>query len=479
MGIGRNRSTPPYNTKLNTPPPELWDGVLRLLGADMASFTLDAWLRPLDVRVDAEGSVRLLCPNAFHRDRVRERFLPQIERQLAAVLGEPVSVELVVLPKLPGSAPVPPRVETTAPTPASPSPRTAPERKPTRPVVQTELPYRFDNFVVGSCNALAREASVAIAEGRQRGANPLYLSAQSGLGKTHLARAIAAGAGAGSGPGRVVYAAAETFTNDFTASILGKRMQQFKRRYRFGCRLLVVEDVQFLEAKRKTQLELFHTILHLLDAGGRVVLTGDRLPRDLSGLDPRLRSQMAAGLVAELEPPDARVRREILRAKAAAGGVRIPDACLELLVESLRGSVRDLEGVLIQLVASASLLKRPIDEKLTRAALHKLLPTPSAGLDVVEIVEAVAAFFHSTPEKMAGRSRRRDVVWPRQLAMVLCRRYTDASHAEIGRLFGRQHTAVRNAVKVAERAMLESAPRRYQVEALTARIEALVGKRRS
>ncbi len=346
-------------------------------------------------------------------------------------------------------------------------------------MVQAELPYRFDNFVVGSCNALAREASVAIAEGRQRGANPLYLSAQSGLGKTHLARAIAAGAGAGSGPGRVVYAAAETFTNDFTASILGKRMQQFKRRYRFGCQLLVMEDVQFLEAKRKTQLELFHTILHLLDAGGRVVLTGDRLPRDLSGLDPRLRSQMAAGLVAELEPPDARVRREILRAKAAAGGVRIPDACLELLVESLRGSVRDLEGVLIQLVATASLLKRPIDEKLTRAALHKLLPTPCASLDVVEIVEAVAAFFRSTPEKLAGRSRRRDVVWPRQLAMVLCRRYTEASHAEIGRLFGRQHTAVRNAVKVAERAMLESAPRRYQVEALTARIEALARERQS
>ncbi len=121
----------------------------------------------------------------------------------------------------------------------------------------------------------------------------------------------------------------------------------------------------------------------------------------------------------------------------------------------------------------------PIGEKLTRAALHKLLPTPCASLDVVEIVEAVAAFFRSTPEKLAGRSRRRDVVWPRQLAMVLCRRYTDASHAEIGRLFGRQHTAVRNAVKVAERAMLESAPRRYQVEALTARIEALVGKRRS
>jgi chromosomal replication initiator protein len=437
----------------------------------MAAFTLDAWLRTLDVRVEGDH-VELLCPTAFHRDRVRERFLPLIERHLSAERGGPVSVELGVLPAAPGRRAELPRSSSETPAPP-PRKVSAPDPAPRRAPVQRELPYRFDNFVLGSCNALAREASFALARGRQHGANPLYLSAQSGLGKTHLARAIAAEAGGSTG--RVVYASAETFTNDFTASIVGRRMEQFKRRYRFGCQLLVLEDVQFLESKRKTQLELFHTIVHLLDAGGRVVLTGDRLPRDLAGLDARLRSQMAAGLVAEIEAPDARVRREILRAKAAAGGVRIPDPCLELLVGSLRGSVRDLEGVLIQLVASASLLKRTIDEDLTRTALHKLQPSPAGrSLAPLEIVEAVAAFFRTTPETLAGRTRRRDVLWPRQLAMVLCRRHTDASHAEIARLFGRQHTAVRNAVRKVERAMLEHAPRRYQVEALTAKIEALL-----
>jgi chromosomal replication initiator protein len=438
----------------------------------MAPFALDAWLRPLDARV-VDGRLQLVCPTAFHRDRVRERFLPLIERQLAAC-GAQAEVDLVVLAQTSGaasrSAPAAParaacaspdRTRSAAPIDAAPRP--AP--------VQPELPYRFDNFVVGQCNALAREASFAIAQGRQQGANPLFLTSHAGLGKTHLARAIAAEAAAS---GRVVYASAETFTNDFTASVVGRRMEQFKRRYRFGCRMLVLDDVNFLEAKRKTQLELFHTIAHLLDAGARVVLTGDRLPRDMAGLDPRLRSQLGSGLVAELEPPDVVVRREILRRKAAAGGVRVPDDCLELLVDSLRGSVRDLEAALIQLVASASLLKRPIDETLTRAALRKLSPREEAlALDPVEIVEAVAAFFRTRPELLAGRSRRRDVVWPRQLAMVLCRRYTDASHAEIGRLFGRQHTAVHNAVQVVERALLEHAPRRYQVEALTARIESL------
>lgn len=430
----------------------------------MAPHTLDAWLRPLEAR-DGEGCIQLRCPTSFHRERVRERFLPVIVRELAAETGRRVEVELQVSANPP--APRRRRARPRAPREAvrDPAPRVAPAP------VQPELPYRFENFVVGPCNALAREASFAIARGRQQGANPLYLSSPSGLGKTHLARAIAAEAGGG---GRVVYASAESFTNDFTASIVGRRMEQFKRRYRFGCQVLVMEDVQFLAAKRKTQLELFHTIVHLLDAGGRVVLTGDRLPRELDDLDERLRSQMAAGLVAEIEPPDARVRREILRSKAASGGVRLPDDCLELLVGSVRGSVRDLEGVLIQLVASASLMKLPIDEQLTRAALRKLDPQSSGRtLGPLEIVEAVAAFFRTTPETMAQRSRRRDVVWPRQLAMVLCRRHTDASQVEIGRLFGREPTAVRNAVAVVERAMLEHPPRRYQVEALTARIEAL------
>ena len=279
--------------------------------------------------------------------------------------------------------------------------------------------------------------------------------------------------------GRVLYASAETFTNEFMASIRGKRMEEFKRRFRNGCDMLVVEDVQFLGAKRATQLELFHTLTHLIDVGARVVLTSDRLPRSISGLDPRLGSQMAAGFVAEIERPDAQVRRRILASKAAAGGVRLPDDCLDLLVERVRANVRDLIGVLTQLVASAALLKRPIDRELTRAALHKVAPEPGDArhLDAKAVIQVVAAFFQKSPEALASRSRRRDVLVPRQLAMYLCRRYTDASAGEIAKAFGRSHPAVNNAVRVVELRMLEHAPLRYQVEALTERLDAL--RRRS
>jgi chromosomal replication initiator protein len=251
-------------------------------------------------------------------------------------------------------------------------------------------------------------------------------------------------------------------------------MPGFKRRFREQCDLLVIEDVQFLGGKKATQLELFHIVEHLLDAGGRVVITADREPRELTEIDPRLRSQIAGGLVAVLEAPDARVRREILRQKAAAGGVRLPEACLDRLVAGVRGSVRDLEGVLIQLVATASLLKRPIDDRLTDEALRKLaqLPAPRAALEISDVVGVVASFFKTNPAALAARSRRRDVLLPRQLAMYLCRRYTEASLQRIGEALGRDHPAVSHALKTVERGMLERAPLRYQVEALAERLDA-------
>lgn len=477
------------------PPPVFWDGVLRRLGSDIPAFTLDAWVRPLGVEEHEEG-LRLLCPTPFHRERVRQRLLPQITRHVAEEAGRTLHIELA----LGGCGRAPRRAR--APKPASIQrgcagdaaaqqavsehgpqqaraierprpPRGRAARAEAEAESQAALDYSFDSFVVGPCNALAREASVAVAHARQPGLNPLYLTSEPGLGKTHLARAVVAAARR-EGASNSIYESAEAFTNRFMESIRKKKMEGFKHRYRRQCDLLVLEDVQFLRRKHATQLELFHTISHLVDAGVRVVLTGDRLPRDIEGLDARLRSQITAGMVAEIEPPDATVRRRILRAKAARGGVRVPDECLDLLVGTVRGSVRDLEGALIQLVASASLLKRPIDPALARTALHKLAPLPERSrLSPEAVLDVVASFFGVTRAAMASRSRRRDVLVPRQLAMYLCRRYTDASLAAIGELFGRDHPAVSNAVKVVERRILERAPLRYQVEELVARIERL------
>ena len=358
--------------------------------------------------------------------------------------------------------------------PASPPRAGSGARRERRRPEQRSLPYRFDNFVVGDCNALAREACLAVAQGTQSGLNPLVLAAPPGLGKTHLARAMVAEARR-QGETRAIYASAEAFTTEFTTSLRAKRVDQFKRRYRLGCKLLVLEDMQFLDARKKaTQLEIFHTVSHLLDVGAQVVLTADRQPRDIQGLDERLCSTLTQGVVAELQAPDAQVRREILRAKAADGGVRLPEECRELIVESVRGNVRDLEGVLIQLVATASLLKRPIDAELTLAALQKLALAPAAPqrLSSGDVLEIVAAYFQKPPHELALRTKKHEVLVPRQLGMYLCRKYTDATLTEIGALFGRDHSAVANAIKVVERRILERAPLRYKFEALSRRLDA-------
>ncbi|MFB3118421.1 MAG: DnaA ATPase domain-containing protein, partial [Myxococcota bacterium] len=350
-------------------PPMFWNAVVRRLEAEAPPFVIEAWVRPLIAEANGDR-IRLLCPSALHRDRVRDRFLRQILKLAEVVAGKPVEIELDLADPAPAKRISSAPASTILEKPTTSAPERQPRARKVRKPEQHNLPYSFENFVVGACNRLAREASLAVAQGTQQTVNPLYLTSAPGLGKTHLARAIAAARMRTDG--RVIYASSESFTNQFTGAIRDRKMDLFKKRFRDGCDLLVVEDVQFFGGKKATQFELFQTLSHLVGIGARVVLTADRLPGEIAGLDERVRSHMTAGLVATLEAPDALVRREILRVKAASGGVRLPNDCLDLLVDVVRGSVRDLEGVLVQLVTTSSLLKRPINLELTEQALAKV-----------------------------------------------------------------------------------------------------------
>jgi chromosomal replication initiator protein len=460
----------------------VWSAVLARLREELPGHAAahEAWLEPLTASAGPDG-LRITCPNAFHLERVRERYLARIERYAEEAAGARLPVTLVV-----GAAPALATATRPAaePAPSAPPVTVAARVVPLRarpdapPAPAPDLPdHDFAGFVVGPGNALAREASVALARGRQLAVSPLYLHGGRGLGKTHLACA-AARAAHGRGE-RVVYVSAEQFTNELMAAIRAQRTEELKRRFREQCDLFVFEDVQFLRGKRQTQLELLHTLEHLVRRGARALFTAEHLPLDIPDLEPRLASRLASGLCAELEPPDPELRREILRARAAAARVSVPAACVERLADAVPGSVRDLEAALVQVMASASLLRRPIDLGLVEAALRKVTPRLAGGaLEPERVAEIVAAHFQLTATALASRSRRKDVLLPRQIAMYLCTQHTDASLERIGRAFGRNHPAVANAARAVKRALAARPALQDRLAAIRSEIEALTGGRK-
>ncbi|MDD9803027.1 MAG: DnaA/Hda family protein, partial [Deltaproteobacteria bacterium] len=343
----------------------------------------------------------------------------------------------------------PPNGRAPHPTPAAPR---RPARAPAL-AARAAVPLRFgfDSFVAGRENELALAAVQCVAHGRQPEANPIYVAAPAGMGKSHLARALVESLRRDGAEG-VGYSTAGDFTGQFTWAVRRGDTAGFQRRYR-NLRLLVLEDVQRLpRGKNATQLELIQTIEHVRMVGGRVVLTGDRLPREIEHLDGSLASHMASGLVAEMEAPGRALRRDILRDKASRFGLSIPARFLDELAERARGSVRDLEGVVKQLLQSSLVNggRQHMDRAMIDAALRKL--APRGGLAPADVIACICSAYALSSEELRGKSRTRRVLEARQLAMYLCHHHCGASYSRIGRALGRSHSAVKNGVaKIADR----------------------------
>jgi len=467
---------------------------------------------PDDGNADPRGGpFILIAPGTLCRDRVVAHYLQVIREAFAEELGSPVSLRIDVakasIPSrsrksqppshgsggrrnaAPGESNRAPSIEAAPETHVAGEGRSAPAaiaRVPLRrPEPARGAPARtsrerlrpkqrtFDSFQVGESNALAQAACLALAQGLQQDLSSVCLVGGTGVGKTHLAQAVIQ-EGRAHGLSRAVYTSAERFTSDFTGSLHRKETDRFKRRFREECDLLVLEDLGFLAGKRWTQLELFHTFEHLRAVGVPVVVTADRQPREIDRLDPRLQSQISAGLVAEIAPPERELRQKIMRRLADSGGVRLPDECLERVVDHVQGSVRDLEGALAQVVVTASLLKRPIDLSLIDQSLRKLgVRTPGRGAHSIEsITREVCDLFGVNVAELREKNRQHRVMIPRQLAMYFSLRLTEASMSQIGAFFHRDHPSVRNSVKSVERRMLTRAPLRYRVEELATRLDA-------
>jgi chromosomal replication initiator protein len=314
--------------------------------------------------------------------------------------------------------------------------------------------YRFEQFVIGEGNRLAHAAALAVAELPGQTYNPLFLHAPPGLGKTHLLHAIGNYVLAFGGGATVRYTTAEAFTNHFMSALSTRALEPFKRAYR-DADVLLIDDIQFLASKAKTEEEFFHTFNALHENGRQLVLTCDRLPRALVSIEQRLRERFEAGLVADIQPPDHATRVAILRKRAEIDGIVIADpAVLELIADRVTDNIRSLEGALIRLVAFHSLTQRPIDLPLATEVLDAMYPGRRSRTPTIPEVQAIVAeHFTLTVGELTSASRAAHVSWPRQIAIHLARDLTGASLPAIGRAFGdRNHTTVMHACKrVSER----------------------------
>jgi len=334
----------------------------------------------------------------------------------------------------------------------------------------THSRFTFDRFVVGPCNQFAYEASRVVASEKGNPYNPFYLYGGSGLGKSHLAGAIGNHITVIEPTTRIVYVTAEGFVNEMVTAIRKNGMGEFKEKYRQRCDVLFIDGVHFFSGKKTTQTELSHTFDHLYNSSKRIVLTGAVPPHELTHMTDNLRSRLAVGLVVDIQPPDIETRKRILLHKASFEGVSIGEDVLDLLASQVFGNVRRLEGLLVNLIAKSSLLCRPINLELALEVIGSLQKAENHQVTIDRIQSLVAQQYHLEVDQLVSRSRRKSVCYPRQLAMYLCRKFTNESLDAIGRAYRRDHASVIHSIGVIEKQMREKARVRREIDFLVQKL---------
>ncbi len=419
----------------------IWRQAKETIRQSLSSSTYDIWFDKTDTIGIEESSFLLAAPNEFTKRTIESRFLPLIEDSIGEVAGRSLEVRVVTSPAAAESVSVTDSDGSCLA--AAPEPAGGRQQKMLNPF------YTFDRFVIGNSNRFAHAAALAVAEAPAAAYNPLFIYGGVGLGKTHLLQAIGHLVTTNNPELTVKYLTIEMFTNDFINSLMDqKRIEGFKRKYREND-VLLIDDIQFLENKEQTQEEFFHTFNTLYEAGKQIAITSDRPPREIATLEERLRSRFESGLITDIQPPDLETRVAILRKKVASDGIRIEDPeVLTFIADGFPANIRELEGALIRVVALASLTGSEITMPLAREALKDLLPNRvDTRIDIDEIQNEVCRTFGISMSDLKGSKRSQNIVFPRQVAMYLCRELTDSSQKYIGEKFGgRDHTTVIHAI---------------------------------
>ena len=416
---------------------QVWRAALGELQVSLSPANFETWLRDTALAEVDDRRFVVAVPNGFAKDWLESRYRSLISQTLARIVGYGVHVEFEVR-QLPA--------EPAAEAPAQPV-RVEPARVGGEGGASNLNPrYTFANFIVGSANRLAHAASLSVAERPGHAYNPLFLYGGVGLGKTHLMHAVGNQVVARFPRKKVVYATSEKFTNEFITSIQQGRVDEFRARYR-KIDVLLIDDIQFIADKERTQEEFFHTFNTIHEDGKQIVLSSDRPPKQIITLEERLRSRFEWGLIADLTPPDLETRIAILRSKAEDQAVPIGSEVIEFVARKIVSNIRELEGALNRIVAWANLNAAPITIELAQAVLSNVLYNPRRRTVTPErVVRVVSDYYGVDLETMRGQKRDRSIVVPRHIAMYLMREETDVSLLRIGaELGGRDHSTVLHA----------------------------------
>jgi chromosomal replication initiator protein len=411
----------------------VWDKTVGALRELVEPYDFKHWIQPVACEEIDEKQSKLVLrvPDVSHGQWLQENFLDHIRQAMSQVCSERWSIDFKAIDQVPTQES--PQLPLMAP--ATPAPRLIPH-------------YRFDQFVYGPNNQFALTAARAVAERPGVQYNPLFLYGGVGLGKTHLLHAIGHEVRRNNPSAQVLYVTSETFVNDLIRAIRSGRMDSFRQQYRDNCDVLLIDDIQFIAGKDRTQEEFFHMFNTLHSYGKQIVLTCDQLPRSIPDMEDRLRSRLEWGLIADIKPPSFETRVAIVRSKAEVEGVILePDVAMFLARHIVR-NVRELEGALKRLIAQSHVFSSPITMAMVQEVLSQMNLAHSQHINISDIIKLVAHDYNLTVADLKGPRRQRNITLPRQVAMLLARELTECSLPQIGKAFGgRDHTTVINSLK--------------------------------
>ncbi|MCP4810521.1 MAG: chromosomal replication initiator protein DnaA [Proteobacteria bacterium] len=432
----------------------MWTDVQRRIEERIGVQNFEIWIKPIRM-IELRGDVVALeVPNRYYSDWVRDNYQQVFLEELALAVGHPVRVEFSAEDEGKAGALEPTQ---TPVAPVEPPPRGG--------LLSNEK--TFENYVVGQCNQFANAAGLAVADFPGSNYNPLFVFGDTGTGKTHLVHAIGNRIRRQNKAAGIIYTTAEDFVNDMIGGLRFKRMEQFRERYRKSADVLIIDDIQFLSGRDRSQEEFFHTFEALKNAGKQIILTADVLPKEIEGLAPRLRTRFEGGLLADIQPPDVETMMAILHAKAAPLGLHLPDEVALWISTRVRGNVRELEGAVNRLAALNRFYNEAMSIEFAQRHLGSMLAEDPKVLTPDRIKKSVARFFNIKETELNGRRKLKVIARPRMIAMYLARKHTELSFPDLGRAFGgRDHSTVQHACKkVAE--LIERDPDvRNHVEAI-------------